>query len=123
MKQNEQGKRSIMAMGLLGVFIAAFGASRNLTISILFVCLAGAALMVVFALNASVVQLRVEDMMRGRVMSVYNVAFRGGMPFGSVLCGYLIKQSSAPAIMVGNGILVVALAFYFLLFQRKVMEM
>jgi predicted MFS family arabinose efflux permease len=123
MKQSEHAKRSIMAMGLLGVFIAAFGASRSLTVSTLFVFFAGAALMVVFASNSSVVQLRVDDVMRGRVMSVYNVAFRGGMPFGSVLCGYLIKQSSAPAIMIGNGILVVALAFYFLLFQRRVMEM
>jgi predicted MFS family arabinose efflux permease len=123
MKQQEQAKRSIMAMGLLGVFIAAFGASQNVTVSVLFVFFAGAALMIVFASNASVVQLHVDDAMRGRVMSVYNVAFRGGMPFGSVLCGYLIKQTSAPAIMIGNGILVVALAFYFLLFQRKVIEL
>ena len=79
--------------------------------------------MIVFALNSSVVQQRVDDMMRGRVMSVYNVAFRGGMPIGSVVCGYLIKQHSAPVIMIGNGVLVVVLAFYFLLFQRKLLKL
>ncbi|MBV9267856.1 MAG: MFS transporter [Acidobacteriaceae bacterium] len=123
MKQKEQAKRSVMAMGILGIFIAAFGASRNVIVSIAFVFAAGAALMIVFASNSSVVQLRVDDVMRGRVMSVYNVAFRGGMPFGSVVCGYLIKQTSAPVIMIGNGILVVAIAFYFLLFQRKLMKL
>ena len=75
--------------------------------------------MVVFALNSSLVQLYVNDEMRGRVMSVYNVAFRGGMPLGSLLSGLLIKQASAPLIMAGNGILVVFLAAFFLLTGRK----
>jgi predicted MFS family arabinose efflux permease len=61
--------------------------------------------------------------MRGRVMSVYNVAFRGGMPLGSLLSGLLIKQASAPAIMSGNGILVVLLALFFLLSGRKVLKL
>ncbi len=75
--------------------------------------------MVVFALNSSLVQLYVADEMRGRVVSVYNVAFRGGMPLGSLLSGLLIKQASAPVIMAGNGILVVVLAAFFLLTGRK----
>ena len=80
-------------------------------------------MMIVLASNLSVVQLRVDDRMRGRVMSVYNVAFRGGMPIGSLVCGYLIKLTSAPVIMIGNGILVVALAIYFIIFQRKLMKL
>jgi len=69
------------------------------------------------------VQLYVSDTMRGRVMSVYNVAFRGGMPFGSLVSGVLIKQTSAPAIMAGNGVLVVALALYFLLVGKKLSKL
>jgi predicted MFS family arabinose efflux permease len=57
------------------------------------------------------------------VMSVYNVAFRGGMPLGSVISGLLIKRTSAPAIMTGNGVLVIALALYFLLVQRKLAKL
>jgi predicted MFS family arabinose efflux permease len=79
--------------------------------------------MVVFALNSSLVQLHVSDSMRGRVMSVYNVAFRGGMPLGSVISGLLIKRTSAPAIMAGNGLLIIALALYFLLVQRKLAKL
>lgn len=123
MQQKQQARRSIMAMGLLGIFIAAFGVSRNLAISSVFLFAAGAALMVVFASNSSVVQLRVDDMRRGRVMSVYNVAFRGGMPIGSLVCGFLIKQMSAPVIMAANGILVVLVSLYFIMFQRKLLNL
>ncbi len=123
LKQKEQARRGLMIMVLLGLSIAGFGASRHLALSGLFVCLAGASMMIVLASNLSVVQLYVEDRMRGRVMSVYNVAFRGGMPIGSVLCGFLIKQTSAPVIMITNGVLVVVLAMYFLFFQRKMAEL
>ena len=95
----------------------------NLGISTALVFAAGASLMIVFALNSSLVQLYVADSMRGRVMSVYNVAFRGGMPFGSLISGLLIHQTSAPAIMAGNGILVVLLAMYFLFIRRDMVDL
>ncbi len=114
-----QAKRSLVVMLLLGILIAGFGVSRNLAISSALVLAAGAALMVVFALNSSLVQIYVSDEMRGRVMSVYNMAFRGGIPIGSLMSGLLIKQASAPAIMTGNGLLLVVMAAYFLLTQRK----
>jgi predicted MFS family arabinose efflux permease len=123
LKQKQQAKRSLVVMALLGVFIIGFAVSRNLALSLAFVFASGACLMVVFAANSSVVQLYVEDAMRGRVMSVYNVAFRGGMPIGSVLCGLLIKQTSAPAVMALNGVVVVVLAMYFLLIERKLLKL
>jgi predicted MFS family arabinose efflux permease len=110
-------------MLLLGIVIAAFGLSKYLPASAVLVFASGSMLMIVFALNTSLVQLYVSDAMRGRVMSVYNVAFRGGMPLGSVISGFLIKQTSAPAIMAGNGVLVVLLAAYFLLIQKKLSKL
>lgn len=123
MKQQDQARKGLYFMVMLGIAIVGFGLSKLLPLSAVFLCAAGAGMMIVLASNLSVVQLRVDDRMRGRVMSVYNVAFRGGMPFGSLLCGYLIKQSSAPVIMVGNGILVMVLAVYFLVFERKLMKL
>ncbi len=122
-KQAGQARTSLLVMLLLGILIAGFGLSKSLGISAALVFAAGAALMVVFALNSSLVQLYVADEMRGRVMSVYNVAFRGGMPLGSLISGLLIKQASAPVIMAGNGILVVALAAFFLLTGRKLTKL
>jgi hypothetical protein len=53
-------------------------------------------------------------------MSVYNVAFRGGMPFGSILTGYLVPIWTAPTVLTINGLVLLSLGMYFLLVQRKV---
>ena len=89
--QSGQARKSLIVMAVLGVVITAFGLSRVLAASAVLVFVSGSLLMIVFALNTSMVQLYVSDTMRGRVMSVYNVAFRGGMPLGSLVSGLLIK--------------------------------
>ena len=58
--------------------------------------------------------------MRGRVMSVYNFAFRGGMPMGNLLAGRLVPIFTAPVVLGVNGLLLVGLGLYFLLAQRRV---
>jgi predicted MFS family arabinose efflux permease len=121
--QKHQARRSLTSMILLGGLMVGFGLSRYLVSSGIFVFFAGLALMIVFASNSTVVQMLLDDAMRGRVMSVYNVAFRGGMPFGSLVCGYLIKQTSAPIIMAANGILVALVALYFFLFRRNLLKL
>ena len=45
--------------------------------------------------------------MRGRVMSIYMVAFRGGMPLGSLVSGYLATLIGAPMVIAINGVLLV----------------
>ena len=53
-------------------------------------------------------------------MSVYNVAFRGGMPMGQLITGWLVPVFTAPSVLAVNGLLLVMLAMYFLFGQRKV---
>jgi predicted MFS family arabinose efflux permease len=118
-KETSQYQRALLVMLVLGLLIAGFGFSKNVGLSLFLLFAGGAALMIVFALNASIVQNYVGDAMRGRVMSVYNVAFRGGMPMGSLLSGFLIKSSSAPGVMQANGIAVVILGLLFLVSQRQ----
>ena len=48
--------------------------------------------------------------MRGRVMSIYMLAFRGGMPLGSLASGYLATWLGAPTVIAVNGVLLVAVA-------------
>ncbi len=50
----------------------------------------GVAVMASASLMVSLVQLIATDAMRGRVMSVYNLAFRAGIPLGSLALGKLI---------------------------------
>jgi len=80
----------------------------------------GATMMIVFASVTSLVQLITTNEMRGRVMSVYNCAFRGGMPMGNLVTGWLVPVFSAPLVLAINGILLIAVSLYFLLLQRRV---
>jgi predicted MFS family arabinose efflux permease len=80
----------------------------------------GASMMAVFATVTSLVQLITTNEMRGRVMSVYNCAFRGGMPMGNLVSGWLVPAFTAPVVLAVNGLLLVVLAVYFLVVQRRV---
>ena len=105
---------------VLGAGIAGFSLSRSLLASCLLLFVSGGVMMCAFAMISSLVQLITPNDMRGRVMSVYNVAFRGGMPFGSVTTGWLVPIFTAPAVLSVNGLILVALGAYFLFVQRKV---
>ena len=68
-------------------------------------------------------QLITTNEMRGRVMSVYNFAFRGGMPMGNLVSGWLVPVFTAPAVLGVNGFLLILMAGYFLLVQRRLAEL
>jgi MFS family permease len=108
---------------LFGVLLTLFALSRTLWWSHLLLFLAGAALIVVFSMTSSLVQLIVPDHLRGRVVSIYMVAFRGGMPLGSLAAGYFATLSSAPSVLAINGVLVSAVALYFLVRSHGVREL
>ncbi len=48
------------------------------------------------------------------------VAFRGGSPLGSLTSGYLASLTSAPFVLAANGLLLVAVAVYVLVWRRSV---
>jgi predicted MFS family arabinose efflux permease len=80
-------------------------------------------MMISMSMVSSLVQHVASDEMRGRVMSVYNVAFRGGMPVGSLLLGRLIPIFTAPVTMAVTGCLLALMGLYFLLVHRRVAEL
>jgi len=115
-----KGKFALGALMTLGVGISGFALSKWLPLSGVMLVLTGASMMAVFANVNSLVQLITTNEMRGRVMSVYNFAFRGGMPMGNLLSGWLVPLFTAPIVLAINGLLLVVLALYFLLVQRRV---
>ena len=115
-----KGRIALTMLMVLGGSIAGFALSKRLPVSCVLLFLAGASLMSVFANISSLVQLITSNEMRGRVMSVYNVAFRGGMPIGNLIIGWLVPVFTAPIVLAVNGALLVVLALYFLLVQRRV---
>ena len=89
------------------------------------VFLASGALIATFSLTASLVQLLVPDEMRGRVMSIYMMAFRGGIPLGAMITGFLADKPFhipiATLLLCEAGMLIV-IAILFLLSKSKVKE-
>jgi predicted MFS family arabinose efflux permease len=114
-----KGLVALGALACLGAGIAGFALSKSLPLSEALLVVVGASMMAVFATVNSLVQLITTNEMRGRVMSVYNFAFRGGMPLGNLLSGWLVPLFSAPIVLGVNGLLLMLLALYFVAVQRR----
>ena len=121
-KFKRMGLTALLVQALYGIFIVAFAASRVLWLSDILLFLTGAALMMVFSTVTSLIQLIAPNEMRGRVMSIYMLAFRSGMPLGSLVSGYFATFIGAPLVIGINGVLLVLVAGYFLVRSHGVRE-
>ena len=120
---NKKGRFALTMLICLGAGIVGFSLSKFLPASYSTLVLVGASMMAVFATVTSLVQLIVTNEMRGRVMSVYNFAFRGGMPMGNLATSWLVPKYTAPVVLGANGFVLIVVALYFLLAQRAVAEL
>jgi len=118
-----KGRIALTMLICLGAGMSGFALSTSIVASGVLLVLFGASMIAVFAMVNSLVQLITTNEMRGRVMSVYNCAFRGGMPMGNLVSGWLAPIFSVPVVLGVNGILMVVLALYFLFIHRRVAEL
>ena len=120
---DRMGLMLLRVLTVFGGLVAIFALLPLTLLSYLLLFLAGGALLIVFSLTASLVQLNVPDELRGRVMSIYLMAFRGGMPLGSLASGYLTTFASTQTIIALNGGLLVLVALYFLARSHGIREL
>jgi MFS family permease len=116
------GLTALLVQILAGVLISAFALTRLPWLSNLLLLTTGAAIMITFSLYTSLTQLIAPNEIRGRVMSVYMMAFRGGMPLGSLVTGVVVDQAGAPLAIAVNGALLTAVAAWFLVRHRNFVE-
>jgi MFS family permease len=112
-----------IALGLqvfFGAMVILFSLSPVLWLSLTALLLAGIALVAVFAFMTSLVQLQVPESMRGRVVSIYMMAFRGGTPLGSLTTGFLVSHWSPSWVLAGNGLVMCVVGTTFLLLRQRV---
>jgi MFS family permease len=121
-KYKKMGWTALVVQAAYGALIVAFALSRTLWLSDILLFLTGAALMIVFSTVTSLVQLIAPNEMRGRVMSIYMLAFRGGMPLGSLVSGWLATSLGAPMVIGINGVLLICVAAYFLIRNHGVLD-
>lgn len=119
-KLKQQGYVVLLTLVMLGASIAGFALSRWLVVSCLLIFLSGVAMMASASLMLSLVQLIVADQMRGRVMSVYNLAFRLGIPLGSLALGRLIPILGLSSSLAGAGFVLIGIALYLVIAMRHV---
>jgi MFS family permease len=96
-------KWTALACGIFGVGLIVFSQSRNFWFSLLLMLITGFGMLVQMASANTLLQAVVEEDKRGRVMSLYTMAFRGMVPFGSLLGGSLASKIGAPnTVLIGG---------------------
>src|SRR5262249_27055456 len=107
------GKRIALASLTFGLGLVAFSQSSLLWLSMLLLVLSSLGIMITMAGCNTILQTIVEEDKRGRVMSMYTMAFMGMSPLGSLLVGWLASQTSSrfAVLLCGLGCVAVALVF------------
>jgi predicted MFS family arabinose efflux permease len=113
-----RGALAVSMQMVFGALMIGFALSRNPLLSYALLALSGAALMVVFAMFMTLVQSNVEDGLRGRVVSVYSLAFRGAMPLGNLAAGFASRFVRVPTVLVADGAVLLAVGAVVLLSRR-----
>ena len=89
---------------LWGALVSGFGLTTNFIIATLIIGLIGFISAVNMSMNRSLVQLQVEQRMRGRIMSI-DMMSHGLMPLGVLPIGYIAETVSIPAGLVVSGLI------------------
>jgi predicted MFS family arabinose efflux permease len=109
-----KGKLALELQLAFACLLVGFAFARSLALAHVVAFLAGACIVGVIALYSSLVQLTTSDEMRGRVMSIFMLAFRGGMPLGSLIAGYVAQRWSITIALAVNGTLLAMVALWFI---------
>lgn len=96
----------------VALLIFAFATSFWLCAALLFVV--GFAATSQMAATNTIIQQRVPDEMRSRLMAVYATMFMGVMPIGSLIAGGIAKHIGAPRTMFIFGVAVLLACLYFI---------
>lgn len=108
------GKLIAIAAAIFGIGLISFSFSRILSLSLLLLVFVGFGWMIQMASSNTVLQTMVDDDKRGRVMSLYVMAFMGMAPFGSLLGGSLASKIGAPDTLIIGGLSCILGSFLFI---------
>ncbi len=105
-----------LAAGTFGLALIAFSFSRYFLLSMGLMVFIGLGMMLQMATSNTIIQTIVDDDKRGRVMSIYTMAFMGTAPFGSFLAGSLASKFGAPTtLLIGGSVCILGA----IVFSRK----
>jgi MFS family permease len=115
-RQLPKGRVLRWSSAIFGLVLAAFATARTLPLALLVLVGLGFVMITNNATTNTLLQTLAPDHMRGRVMSVYTLAFVGMGPIGALQAGYFAERFGAPAALTGGA--AVCLACSLVLFWR-----
>ena len=98
---------------IFGFGLITFSLSRFFILSLFLMIIIGFGFILQMASSNTIIQTIVDDDKRGRVMSIYAMAFMGSVPIGSFLAGSIADIFGAPVTLLGGGILCMLSALIF----------
>jgi len=104
-RQLPKGRVLRWASASFGVVLVAFAAARTLPLVLLVLVGLGFVMITNNATTNTLLQTLAPDHMRGRVMSVYTLAFVGMGPIGAFQAGYFAERFGAPAALAGGAVI------------------
>ncbi len=105
-------------IGGYAVTLAVFGLLRSPGPAYPIVFLLGLFYFVTVTSLATVLQKRLDDSVRGRVMALWVMAFGGTVPLGAIVAGPLSERFSISAVVLAGAVVAAALVFYANLHER-----
>lgn len=113
-----RGRLTLAYFALFGLVTIGAVLSRWQWVSMALLVGSGHTLTTALSTLSSLVQEQAPDELRGRVLSIYGLAFRGGMPLGSLVAGLFVRAAGAPAVLAVFSALLLALAVVLLVRHR-----
>jgi len=99
------GRWIAISSAIFAVGLILFSFSKSLIFSLVLMLFTGFGMMVQMASTNTLLQTLVDDDKRGRVMSLYVMAFMGTAPLGSLAAGTLASTFGAPFTILSGGII------------------
>ena len=95
---------------LAGLTPGLFGVKAGLPVAVAMMFLNGMGTIAMFATAQTLIQAAVPDGIRGRVVGLWMIVFSASAPIGSLVSGLLAQPVGVVPIMVGSGLICIAVA-------------
>jgi MFS family permease len=101
-----------VGLALFAVFLAVFSLLRTPALAYPAILLVGLAYFAVITSLSTVLQQRLDDSNRGRVMALWIMGFGGTVPIGNLIAGPLIVATSVTSVVLAGAAIALGLAVY-----------
>jgi len=121
--RGQRGRWLAWAALLFPVVLIIFAINHNYPLSMVLALLMGVGFMITFTLINTLLQTRLQDEMRGRVLSLYTLTFFGFTPFGNLAIGSLSERWGLSEAIIASAVASFVLSALVLFTTKQVREL